>query len=119
MSYTTIFEGSFYFDKPLIEDQIKYLKAFAEKRRCRIKTRVFENIPDPVREKIELPIGIEGEFCINFPQDLEDEDIIDSSIPPSNQPSLWCKWVPSDDGKELKWNGREKFTDMMIGLFIW
>ena len=116
MGYTTTFEGSFYFDKPLTQDQIKYLQAFSEKRRCQIKTEAFENMLDPLREKVGLPTGEEGAFCINYPDiSWGDGNIIDFNEPPLGQPDLWCKWVPTDDGTQLIWNGREKF----YGYIYW
>jgi hypothetical protein len=40
-----------------------------------------------------------------------DSDIIDFNEPPPGQPGLWCKWIPSEDGTYIEWDGGEKFYD--------
>lgn len=37
-------------------------------------------------------------------------DVVDANQPPPDQPSLWCHWEPSEDGREIVWNGAEKFA---------
>ena len=116
MSYTTRFEGFFTFNKPLNADQIAYLKEFAKLRRCRINRKFFKGLQDPLRKNVGLPIGVEGEFCITQPS-ITWDDVTDVNKPPLTQPALWCKWEPTDDGKELKWNNESKFygyTDWLI-----
>ena len=116
MGYTTTFDGFFTFNKPLNADQIAYLKEFAKLRRCRINRKFFKKLSDPLREKVGLPIGVEGEFCITQP-DITWDDVTDVNRPPLTQPDLWSKWEPTDDGTKLIWNGKEKFegyTDWLI-----
>ena len=38
-----------------------------------------------------------------------DGSVVDYNAPPYGQPSLWCDWVPNEDGTEIRQNGREKF----------
>jgi hypothetical protein len=112
MGYTTEFEGAFFFDKPLKEHHVEYLKKFADTRRMARNFKKASMMADPLRERAELPIGTEGAFFvggIGFAGQEEDDSIIDYNRPPKTQPSLWCKWVASDDGTRLLWNGAEKF----------
>lgn len=53
------------------------------------------------------------EELVPFGQD-EDFSIVDYNSPPSGQPELWCMWVPSIDGKTIKYDeSREKFVSYM------
>ena len=61
---------------------------------------------------VDPKYGIEGEFYVDGSGDYgqeHDDNIIDYNVPPKTQPSLWCDWVPSDNGTAIKWNGGEKF----------
>jgi len=119
MGYTTYFEGSFAFDRPLTENQRIYLKKFSETRRMGRKTRVLEKMPDPVRDNVGLPIGTEGEFYVGATglggQD-PDSSIVDYNRPPSTQPGLWCHLTPNNDGSALEWSGAEKFYHYKVWL---
>jgi hypothetical protein len=56
--------------------------------------------------------GVEGEFYVDGPGERGQDDtadIIDDNEPPEPQPSLWCCWVPTEDGTRIQWNGQEKF----------
>lgn len=35
---------------------------------------------------------------------------------PDTQPSLWCQWVPTEDGAYLQWDGGEKFYEYVRWL---
>lgn len=111
MGYTTEFSGSFKLTPALNQDQINYLKAFSESRRIKRHAHLCEKKVDTLREAVGLPIGEEGEFCV-FSEGHwmdSDETIIDYNQYPKNQYSLWCHWIPSEDGTEILWNGAEKF----------
>lgn len=114
MGYTTYFSGSFELDKPLEENQRLYLEKFAETRRMQRDPEKVEKFPDPVREAVGLPVGTDGEFYVNAEgwagQD-RDESITEYNYPPRTQPSLWCQWVPTPDGKEIVWDEGEKFYE--------
>lgn len=90
MSDNTYFEGKFSFNKPLDSETKKILDLLADTRRMKRDVSGF---------------GIEGEFY--FKDDRE--TVIDPNTPPSPQPSVWCDWKPTDDGKALGWTGRETF----------
>lgn len=95
MGYTTDFQGSFKFDKPLDAETLKLMNGLASTRRMG-------------RKGLGKEFGIEGEFYIDGKEDHE-ENIISFNSPPRTQPGLWCQWVPNDEGTVLTWDGNEKF----------
>lgn len=112
MGYTTDFYGSFTLDKPLTIDQKNFLEMFAETRRMARDEKKIPLIKNPNRESLELlkrlnlPLKF---YCGNgdFGQD-QDESILDYNYK-SEFPGLWCQWRPSEDGREIVWDGGEKF----------
>jgi hypothetical protein len=119
MGYTTDFEGSFQIEPPLDSNQIAYLKAFSDTRRMKRAMILTKDRPDPVRESVGLPVGLDGEYFVGETgmcgQD-RGSDIVKYNDPPLTQPGLWCQWVPSDDGARLEWNGAEKFYNYVEWL---
>ena len=37
------------------------------------------------------------------------DDFSDERHEGSDFPGIWCQWVPTSDGKEIEWDGNEKF----------
>lgn len=109
MGYTTDFEGQINLSKPLTEEQAHYLLKFSETRRMGRNASLCQNFDDPIREMVELPIGVEGEFCVFDYNDRSDPTILDHNTPPSTQPGLWCQWIPTSDNSAIVWDGNEKF----------
>lgn len=64
MGYTTEFEGSFEITPALTKPQRAYLDAFHRLRHMPLNTAAIERlrIPDPLREKVKLPVGCDGIF---------------------------------------------------------
>ncbi|KKL12727.1 hypothetical protein LCGC14_2532870 [marine sediment metagenome] len=99
MGYTTEFKGRFYLDKPLDDNTFNLLEGLAKTRRMKRNIKGY---------------GIEGEFYFN-PDDFEnsgqaeDKTIIDYNSPPPTQPSLWLRWIPTEDRQHIEWDGGEKF----------
>ena len=91
MGYHTEFIGHFTVEPPLNEAERTYLTKFAQTRRMD-------------RAKGSYYVDNAGDYG----QDRED-DVRDYNRPPSDQPSLWCQWVPSADGTRIEWDGNEKF----------
>jgi len=114
MGYTTDFSGRFNLDKPLTEDQKRYLLAFAQTRRVRRDDEKTQKMNDPVRKAVNLPVGKEGGFYVVDSNDAE--DVIDGNSPPEGQPGLWCQWVPTEDGMAIEWDGGEKFYEYIDWL---
>ncbi|OLT24383.1 hypothetical protein BJF79_13655 [Actinomadura sp. CNU-125] len=90
MGYTTDFTGHITINPPLNPHEITYLKRFADTRRMH-----RDNGP------YFTGSGHAGQG--------PDNDIVNGNAPGPEQPSLWCNWVPTDDGTAIKWNGAEKF----------
>ncbi len=102
MGYTTEFQGSFKFNKPLDLKTKTFLNKFAGTRR--------------MARKVGPEFGVEGEFYVDGGDGEygrgqgHDDNIISYNEPPCTQPSLWCQWVPDEDGTCLLWDGVEKFS---------
>jgi hypothetical protein len=114
MGYTTDFNGKFNLDKPLTPAHKNYLEKFAETRRMKRNRTKASQIEDITRIAADLPIGKEGAYFVGAKgmcgQD-RDDSIVDYNTPPSGQPSLWCQWVPNNDGTAIEWDGGEKFYE--------
>lgn len=93
MGYTTDFDGAVLIEPPLNAAEIEYLRKFSGTRRM---------------DREGGPYFVDGSG--SFGQG-SDPDIRDHNRPPAGQPGLWCQWVPTDDGRYLEWDGREKFYD--------
>ena len=119
MGYTTNFKGKFTLDKPLRPEHTAYLHAFADTRRMKRDPHKASMMPDQRRAAVGLPIGVEGGYFVGgygFAGQDRDASIIDYNQEPTEQPGLWCKWIPTDDGTGIKWSGAEKFYDYVEWL---
>ncbi len=61
-----------------------------------------------------MPIGDDGCYFVGgagFGGQDHDPSVLGYNEPPMGQPSLWCAWEVSDDGRLLRWNGTEKFYE--------
>jgi hypothetical protein len=93
MGYTTDFYGEVNVTPPLNEAERTYLRKFAETRRMD-------------RERGPYFVDGTGDFGQGH-----DPDIRNFNGPPAGQPSLWCQWVPNEDGTAIEWDGQEKFYE--------
>jgi hypothetical protein len=130
MGYTTDFTGKFNLHKPLSPEHHAYLSAFADTRRMKRDAEKTALRPDPLRLAVGLPVGDEGGYYVGAPGCSENDwekirgqehtpDVTDYNHSPNGQPGLWCKWVPTEDGTAIEWDGGEKFygyTDWIIYL---
>lgn len=119
MGYTTEFYGQFDLDKPLTQAHLYYLNAFADTRRMKRNSNKLAKVPDPAREAVGLPVGIEGEYFVagkGYAGQDRDDSILDYNCPAKTQPGLWNKWVPTEDGTGIEWSGAEKFYDYVEWL---
>ena len=112
MGYTTDFEGEFLLDRPLEPEHEAYLRQFSETRRMKRDPQLASDLDDPVRIAAGLPIGIEAAYFVGgggFAGQDKDNSILNYNYESSEQPGLWCQWVPTDDSEGIEWNGVEKF----------
>ncbi len=116
MGYTTDFFGEFTLDKPLSAAQVAYLSKFSDTRRMTRDATITATLPDPLRLAVGLPVGVDGGYYVGSTamagQDwTPSPGVLSNNAPPSGQPGLWCKWVPTEDGSGIKWNEMEKFYE--------
>ena len=99
MGYTTDFSGKFTLNKKLDDVTLTFLKDLAGTRR--------------MARNVDAKYGVEGEFYV---KDDELHLLHDCNTPPSTQPSLWCQWIPTEDGLGIEWDGGEKFYEYVEWL---
>tara|TARA_R100001594_G_scaffold92136_2_gene126448 strand:- start:4926 stop:5417 length:492 start_codon:yes stop_codon:yes gene_type:complete len=119
MGYSTDFEGRFDITPTLSDEHREYLLKFSDTRRMARDESLTAERPDPVREAAGLPVGEEGCFFVGeegWAGQNSGHDVTAYNSPPASQPSLWCQWVPTGDGRHLQWNGCEKFYDYVRWL---
>ena len=105
MGYNTDFRGAVTVVPPLDEHEIAYLRRFGGTRR--------------------MDRGLGPYYCgKGFAGQQREPDILDFNSPGFGQPGLWCKWEPTDDGSQIRWNQQEKFYNAddwmgyVIGTFL-
>lgn len=112
MSYFSEGEGVLGLTPALNEKQVKYLQAFIKTRHCKRDEDKCQNMPDVLRETLNLPVGKDGQFSVysadfNYIESVEDEAVLDYNSKAYSCPELWCGWDISDAGQELSWYGGE------------
>ncbi len=93
MGYTTHFNGQINIVPLLNSKEVVFLTKFAASRRM---------------DRKNGPYFVDGTG--SFGQD-RDDDIRNYNNPPAGQPSLWCQWVPTEDGDAIIWDEGEKFYE--------
>lgn len=109
MGYTTKFNGNFHLNTRLFDAQALYLLEFAKTRRVKRDVAVLQDVPDPARVAVGLPLGTEGSYFANHRHEFSETAILDYNRPPAGQPGLWCHWVPTADAWGIQWDDGEKF----------
>lgn len=113
MGYTTDFKGRFNLDKPLAPEHAAYLKHFGNTRRMKRADYDANNLPDPHRVAVDLPLGgPDAPYFVGgtgLAGQNRDKSIRDYNAPPDGQPGLWCQWAPTEDATGIEWDGGEKF----------
>jgi hypothetical protein len=98
MGYTTDFVGNLTITPRLNEEEIDYLQAFFDSRRCQRPGGSYDVPGNPRAE------------------DLDDFDRDDYNTRAPGQPDLWCGWSICWDGDCLAWSGVEKSYAMVAWL---
>lgn len=93
MGYSTDFTGQVEVDPPLNLAEVNYLTKFNDTRRMHRESG---------------PYFVEG---TGYAGQGRDADIIEYNDSGPGQPGLWCKWIPTEDGRGIEWDGAEKFYD--------
>jgi hypothetical protein len=130
MGYTTDFEGSLKFKRPLGKKKVEYLNRLFDTRRMKRDVSKLMRIykgkhgnPFTKEKTPEAIYGYQGEFFAREDGQAgqtQDDSILAYNTPAGQsgfrqgeiekgQPGLWCGWCITEDGKELEWNGGEKF----------
>lgn len=146
MGYHTDFSGELQLSRPATKKEIKYINKFSSCRRMgRDVNKLMEkfngkkgypkvHLSDEDKTNPEKLYGREGEYFVGD----ESTAVIDNNKPPGAmgwghpnysfeksqeqikkdeaQPGLWCQWILDDDGKELLWDGGEKFYEYTAWL---
>ena len=120
MGYTTWFNGSFKFDKPVEDWLVEYINKFNKTRRMsRDNDKIKELFPNWEKLCLDGNLGENGEYFIGglgcYGQD-KDGSVLEQNWPAYTQPGLWCQWVIGGDNDELMWDEGEKFYNYVEWL---
>lgn len=126
MGYTTDFTGKFTLDKTLSLPHLNFLNKFSGTRRMKRDVKKLAErigvygVADLTSTKAGLDIGVEGANYVDESgfagQNMSAMDVVCSNSPPKGQPSLWCQWIPTNDGDGIVWDGGEKFYEYVEWL---
>ena len=120
MGYTTYFDGSLKFNKPVEDWLVEYINKFNTTRRMkRDNAKIKELFPDWEKLCFAGNLGEEGEYFIGglgYYGQGNDGSVLDHNCPAKTQPGLWCQWIIGGDNDELMWDGGEKFYDYVEWL---
>jgi len=90
-----------------------YLRKFCASRRMAFNKQAILHRPDPFREKVCLPLGQEGGYYVNNPDDEDGNmgaensiSVLDYNRPPIGQPSLHCGWTVTKSRLLWTWDLR-------------
>ena len=121
MGYSTWFDGSLKFNKPVENWLVEYIDKFSNTRRMkRNNEKIKEQFPDWKKHCFAGNLGEEGEYFIGglglYGQD-EDVSVVDGNCPAKTQPGLWCQWMIGGNNDELMWDEGEKFYNYIDWLY--
>lgn len=110
MGSTVRLFGRVEINPPLEKAQIEYLKQFANSRRMKRDPLLVKPLHDPLREAVNLPLGVDAEYYVGHPDYVDSEvGVVDYNSEPGYQPDVWCGWTAFDDGTHLVDTGCDKF----------
>ena len=121
MGYSTWFDGSLKFNKPVEDWLVEYIDKLSKTRRMkRNNEKIKEMFPDWKKNCFAGNLGEDGEYFIGglglYGQD-NDDSVVDQNRPASTQPGLWCQWVIGGNNDELVWDEGEKFYNYIDWLY--
>ena len=96
--------GGFHINPPLQGIHLAYLDRISQIRHVKRDVSKLENLRDPLREMVGLPLGLEGAYYVGerIPS-KHNSSVIDINKPPQGQPRRWCEWIPTEDGEFYFW----------------
>lgn len=99
--------GAFQIDKPLTEDQYRYLISFMTNRRiARNEAGLIRYYSRPIEMvNVDLPFGLEGEFYIGNEAQFVLYNHNGTFRAPYTHPSMWCPFKPASNCTDIIWNG--------------
>lgn len=106
MSYTYDLFGKLSISPPLNADQVAYIQEFSGSYRHKFAPK-WQSWPNPLREAVGLPVGIEGEYissAMGTGADFIDNCMEVDTDTPNKQPSFQCCWTTTAKGTALHWN---------------
>lgn len=119
MGYSTFFNGSLSFNKPVTEELKNYINKFSRVRHMeRNNDKIKTTFPDWKDKCYKGNLGVDGSYFIGgkgFNGQDEDRSIVEYNYPPKGVPELWCQWIINDDG-DLEWDMGEKFYNYVEWL---
>lgn len=118
MGYTTDFTGSMKLNPPASPELVKYINTFSATRRMKRDVQKLEELYKG-EHGYNGSYGVDGEYFAKDDGNCGqngDASVLNHNTPPSTQPSLWCQWIITEDGTELKWDDGEKFYEYVKWL---
>ena len=119
MGYDTRFSGKFDIEPKLTSNHEAYLHKFANTRRMKRDANLARQLEDANRANVDLPIGKDGEYFvggIGYMGQGDDKSIVNCNNPPADQPGLWCRWIPNEDGTAIVFDDE---TEKFYGYIEW
>jgi len=118
MGYSTYFNGSLYFNKPVESWLVEYINEFNRIRHMKRSPELIkEQYPNWEDQCFKGELGEEGEYFIggenhsySYDGKRVDTSVLNGNSPARTQPGLWCDWMINEEGN-LTWDGAEKFYD--------
>lgn len=106
MSYTYDLFGTLSVSPPLSPAQVAYIQEFSHSYRHKFAPK-WQSWPNPLREAVGLPVGIDGEYissAMGTGSDFIDNCMEVDTDTPNNQPSFQCCWTANNKGIVVQWN---------------
>lgn len=106
MSYTYDLFGKISVTPALTQDQVAYIQEFSTSYRHKFAPK-WQSWPNPLREAVGLPVGIDGEYissAMGAGVDFIDNCMEVDTDTPNNQPSFQCCWTTNNKGNVVQWN---------------
>jgi hypothetical protein len=109
VSYNII-DGQIRIEPPLNPEEIRYLQKFHDTRRMVCEEGPYYVDRPKAYEDRPIPIDLQWE---------KDAGILDFNTPPDGQPGLWCRWLPTKDGRAIECDTGPSFFGTEHSMADW